>query len=45
MVFTGTVTGKRYIGTFNSVINVRGGGASFFPGDSAGTIATGAQYA
>lgn len=39
----GTVTGKRYEADSNSVISV-GGGATFFPGNVAGTTATGGQY-
>lgn len=42
---TGGATGKRYEGTYNSVIGVGGGGINYLPGDVAGTIATGAQYA
>lgn len=42
---TYTVTGPRYLGQFNAIIEVGGGGASYFPGDSAGALATGAQYA
>jgi hypothetical protein len=42
---TGLGTGKKYQGTFNSVISVGGGGINYLPGDSAGTVATGAQYA
>ena len=45
MVFSGSATGKRYEGFLNAVINTVGGGASYFPGDSAGSVATGAQYA
>lgn len=40
----GTPTGKRYDATGNSVIWVNGGGTSVFPGDTAGTTSTGAQY-
>jgi hypothetical protein len=40
----GTITGKRYEGTFGAMFNTFGGGSSFFPGNSAGTVATGAQY-
>lgn len=40
----GTITGKRYYATMNSVINTNGGGANFFPGDVAGSTASGAQY-
>lgn len=42
--FTGTVTGSRYSASANGVINTSGGGASFFPGSTAGTTATGGQY-
>jgi hypothetical protein len=42
---TGTVAGKRYSATLNGTINTQGGGANFFPGDVAGTMATGGQYA
>lgn len=42
---TYTATGARYLGQFNGVIDVAGGGASYFPGDAAGALATGAQYA
>lgn len=41
----GAVTGKRYSGATNAVINSAGSGASYFPGDVAGTVATGASYA
>lgn len=40
-----TVTGRRYNVNFNGVVYTVGGGASFFPGDSAGTTAAGGQYA
>jgi len=40
----GTVTGKRYDVRTNGVIDTNGGGASHFPGNSAGTVATGGQY-
>jgi hypothetical protein len=43
--FVGSVTGKRYIGTFNSILNVGGGGPDFIPGTIAGTTSTNAQYA
>lgn len=42
--FSGSATGQRYNGATNSVINTNGGGASYLPGDSAGAVATGAQY-
>jgi hypothetical protein len=41
----GTVTGKRYDATINAVIYTGGGGASHYPGNVAGTTATGGQYA
>jgi hypothetical protein len=44
MTFTGSATGKRYNVTNNGVIYTNGGGASYFPGDSAGTAATGGDY-
>lgn len=43
--FSGSGTGKRYNATLNAVINTFGGGASYFPGNSAGATATGGQYA
>jgi hypothetical protein len=42
--YTGSATGKRYDVTANSVINTEGAGATYFPGDAAGTTATGGQY-
>ncbi|MEQ1938627.1 hypothetical protein ABMA46_10255 [Mesorhizobium sp. CN5-321] len=42
--FSGAATGKRYSVTEGSIINTGGGGASFFPGDVAGTTGTGGQY-
>lgn len=46
MAFTngGTVTGKRYDVASNGVILTNGGGANFYPGNVAGTTATGGQY-
>ena len=43
--FTGAATGLRYSAVLNGTINTSGAGASFFPGNSAGTTATGGQYA
>lgn len=37
-------TGKRYESSLGGIINTSGGGASKFPGDVAGTTATGGQY-
>jgi hypothetical protein len=42
--FSGSATGKRYEVSLNGVISTGGGGANFFPGDSAGSTATGGQY-
>jgi len=41
---TGSATGKRYQADVNAVINTGGGGANYFPGSVAGTVATGGQY-
>ena len=45
LTFSGSATGPRYSATLNGVINTAGGGASYFPGGSAGSTATGGQYA
>lgn len=42
--FSGTFTGSRYSIVNNGVIQTYGGGASYFPGDAAGTTATGGVY-
>lgn len=42
--FVGSATGPRYSAVTNSVINTGGGGATYFPGDSVGSVATGGQY-
>lgn len=39
-----SVTGTRYAVAMNGVINTNGGGASFIPGNAAGTPVTGGQY-
>lgn len=44
VAFAGSATGVRYSGDTNSVIKTAGGGANFFPGSSAGSVSTGAQY-
>jgi len=41
---SGSATGKRYQGTMGAGINTNGGGANYFPGNSAGTVATDAWY-
>lgn len=43
--YSGSATGQRYSATLNSVIDTNGGGANYFPGNSAGATGTGAQYA
>ena len=45
MTFPGAATGKRYSAVDNAFINTSGGGANYFPGNAAGTTATGGQYA
>jgi hypothetical protein len=44
MTFSGSATGARYSAGLNSVIDTSGGGASYFPGNAAGSTATGGQY-
>lgn len=43
--FSGSATGVRYAASLNGTINTLGSGATYFPGNSAGTTATGGQYA
>jgi hypothetical protein len=40
-----SVTGTRYKGSMNAIINTFGGGSTFLPGNASGTLSTGAQYA
>ncbi|MBX9829629.1 MAG: hypothetical protein K2Y27_32140 [Xanthobacteraceae bacterium] len=42
--YSGAATGVRYLADTNSVIWVVGGGASFLPGNSAGSVTNGGQY-
>ena len=42
---SGTFVGQRYNASMNGAIQSNGGGANYFPGDSAGATATGGQYA
>lgn len=42
--FSGAATGARYLAQTNAVINTGGGGASYLPGNSAGSIATQGLY-
>lgn len=44
MTYSGAATGNRYSATANGVIATYGGGASFFPGNVAGSVATGGVY-
>jgi hypothetical protein len=44
ITFSGSATGKRYDVIGNAVINTNGAGASYLPGNSAGTTGTGGQY-
>lgn len=44
-VFTGDATGTRYYVAMNACIQTNGGGANFFPGNGAGSTASGGQYA
>lgn len=43
-LFVGGATGVRYLALTNGNIFVNGGGANFFPGNSAGSAASGGQY-
>ena len=40
----GSVTGTRYSVSINSILYTNGGGANYFPGNAAGSAATGGQY-
>lgn len=42
--FTGSATGPRYVGSTNAVCNTAGGGATYLPGNSSGSVTAGAQY-
>lgn len=44
ITFSGSATGPRYNVAANGVINTNGGGATYFPGNSGGSTATGGQY-
>jgi hypothetical protein len=44
MVFSGAATGVRYVANRNGNINTLGGGATYFPGNSSGSTASGGQY-
>jgi len=42
---SGTFVGARYLASLNGVVMTNGGGASYFPGDSAGGTTTGGLFA
>jgi HK97 family phage major capsid protein len=42
--FSGSATGTRYLANGNAVVFTNGGGASYLPGNAAGSTATGGQY-
>lgn len=42
--YSGSATGVRYSSTLNALVDSSGGGASYFPGNSAGSTATGGLY-
>lgn len=42
--WTGAATGTRYLSQQNSIIDTNGGGANYFPGNAAGSTATGGLY-
>lgn len=42
--YTGAATGVRYLVDTNATIGTNGGGASFLPGNSAGSVTNGGQY-
>lgn len=44
LTFSGSATGARYFSGTNSIIFTNGGGASYFPGDSAGAASSGGLY-
>jgi hypothetical protein len=44
MTFVGSATGQRYDVSYNAVINTSGGGASYFPGSTAGATSNGGLY-
>lgn len=45
VTFSGSATGTRYLVHKNGVTDTSGGGANFFPGNAAGSAATGGVYA
>ena len=45
MTFSGSATGSRYTVNLNGAVYTAGAGANYFPGNAAGSAATGGQYA
>jgi hypothetical protein len=45
MTFSGSATGSRYNVNLNGTVYIAGAGTSYFPGNAAGSTATGGQYA
>jgi hypothetical protein len=43
--YSGSATGTRYECTLNGIINANGAGANYLPGNAAGSVSTGGQYA
>lgn len=44
ITFSGSATGTRYSASENGIITTLGAGANYFPGNAAGSTATGGQY-
>ena len=44
ITFSGSATGVRYTGLSNSIISTGAGGANYYPGNSAGSVSSGALY-
>lgn len=42
--FSGSATGVRYLASANGAILTNGGGATYFPGSSSGSVTSGGQY-
>lgn len=42
--YSGSATGARHSAQLNGVIYTNGGGANYFPGNAAGSTASGGQY-
>jgi hypothetical protein len=44
VTFSGSATGKRYLANTNGIIDTEGGGSTFIPGNSAGSVSNGGVY-